>query len=71
MVDSDKIKNRMKELGVSQEYIARKLKIATPTVSQKINNVRPMWLSEAEVMSEILGVHGEDFMLYFFKNKLA
>lgn len=54
MINSSKIKERMNELSVSQKQIASALGIAAPTVSQKINNVRPVTLEEEgeKIMSE-------------------
>ena len=48
MVNTQKIKKRMKELGLSQKDVANTLNIAQATANQKINNVRPIGLDEAE-----------------------
>lgn len=66
MVNTAKIMNRMKEVGVTQERIAEALKIARPTVSQKLRNVRPMYLDEAERLSELLEIEAANFGEYFF-----
>ena len=66
MVNTDKIFNRMKEVGVSQVDIAEVLGLARPTVSQKLRNVRPMFLDEAEKLSELLKIDSQDFGSYFF-----
>ncbi|OSA88357.1 UNVERIFIED_ORG: transcriptional regulator [Clostridium botulinum] len=68
MINTRKIKGRMAELGLTQQDIAKKLGIAKPTVSQKINNVRPMGLSEAEKMSVLLKIDINQFPVYFFYN---
>ena len=39
MVNSDKIKGRMRELKITQADVAKELNIAQPTVNQKINNI--------------------------------
>lgn len=66
MVNTEKIMARMKEEGVTQKELADRLKIARPTVSQKLRNVRPMFLDEAEKISEVLNIKQSDFGSYFF-----
>ena len=70
MINTNKIKGRMAELGITQKDLAKALKISPPTVSQKINNIRPMDLSEAEIMTEILKIQSEEFAEYFFAARL-
>lgn len=71
MVNAKKIKNRMTELGITQKDIANSLKIAQPTVNQKINNTRPMNLEEAEQIATILQINNIDFYAYFFAKEIA
>ncbi len=66
MVNSNKIKGRMKELEVTQLDVAKKLKLSPPTVSQKLNNVRAFNLEEAELLSEMLHIETGEFGVYFF-----
>lgn len=66
MVNSNKIKGRMKEKEITQADVARHLKIAQPTVNQKINNIRPFDLEEAEKLSDMLGICSGEFGEYFF-----
>lgn len=66
MVNSNKIKGRIVELGMNQKDISEKLGISQPTLNQKINNIRPMDLDEAGKLSEILGIPNDEFVLYFF-----
>lgn len=66
MVNSRMIKERAKSLGVRQRDIAEKLGLKEPTVNQKINNVRPMGLDEAEKIAELLEINNSDFASYFF-----
>ena len=66
MVNTNKIKGRMKELEITQADVAKYLKIAQPTVNQKINNVRPFDLGEAEKLSELLKISSSEFGMYFF-----
>ena len=66
MVNSNKIKGRLVELGLTQKDVSTALNIAQPTANQKINNVRPMDLNEAERLSELLKISPEEFREYFF-----
>jgi len=68
MVNSKKIKERAAELGIRQLDIAKALGIQQQTVSQKINNVRPMLLKEAEIMADVLQIRKAEFASYFFSN---
>lgn len=66
MINTNKIKGRMAELQITQKDVANSLGLAQPTVNQKINNVRPMDLNEAEKLSDLLHIKPEDFAVYFF-----
>lgn len=66
MINSAKIKGRMVELGITQADVARHLKLAQPTINQKINNIRPMDLDEAEELADLLQIKKGDFSAYFF-----
>ena len=66
MVNALKIKARIVELGLTQKDVAKELKLATPTVNQKINNVRSMNLDEAFKLSKILKIDVAEFPKYFF-----
>lgn len=71
MINSDLIKRRMTEKNVSQADIAKALHIAKPTVSQKINNVRPLSLEEANTLRRILDIPDDRFSEYFFASEIA
>lgn len=66
MINTNKIKGRMAELQITQKDVANSLGLAQPTVNQKINNIRPMDLNEAEKLSDLLHIEPEDFSVYFF-----
>lgn len=67
MVDTGRIKQRMAELGLTQNEIAECLGIARPTANQKINNVRKLEIDEAKKLSELLGIRGTEIWEYFCK----
>lgn len=66
MPNTDKLKSRMIEFHITQAELAEKLGIATPTMCQKINNLRPFTLEEAEKVSRILEISNDEFGTYFF-----
>lgn len=66
MINTFKVKARLLELRLTQKDVAKALEIAQPTANQKINNIRPMDLSEAEKLAKLLLLGPEDFQLYFF-----
>lgn len=66
MVNTNKILGRMRELGVNQSQCSEAIGVAQPTYSQKINNVRPMDLDEAEKLASYLQIDDTDFGSYFF-----
>ena len=66
MVNSLKLKSRLVEIGLTQTELAKFLGLSAPTVSQKINNLRPMNLEEAEKIFKHLKISDKDFSKYFF-----
>lgn len=71
MVNTLKLKARMVELGFNQKDIAKSLDIAPSTVSQKINNIRPMYLKEADLLADLLKINTMQFGEYFFTSNIA
>ncbi len=71
MVNTKKINARIMELGYTQKDVALYLQKAQPTVSQKLNNVRPMDLDEAEKLCKFLKIQDEEFAEYFFYHGVA
>lgn len=68
MINTNKVKGRIVELGMTYKDVAGALNIALPTVSQKINNVRPMTLTEAEILCGLLNIEPTEFTQYFFSS---
>lgn len=66
MINTNKIKGRMAEFQLTQKDVADSLGIAQPTANQKINNIRPMDLDEAEKLSDLLKIPPGEFASYFF-----
>ena len=71
MINSQKLKERIKSLGLSQADIAAQLGLAPPTMNQKINNVRSMSLDQAEKIAEVLQISDAVFCHYFFGHRVT
>lgn len=71
MVNTLKLKARIMEFGFTQKDVAKALDIALPTVSQKLNNKRPMYLQEADIIANLLEISTQEFGEYFFTQKIA
>ena len=56
----------MAELQLTQKDVAKVLNIAQSTANQKINNIRPMDLDEAEKICDLLKIKPTEFEIYFF-----
>lgn len=68
MLNGNKIKGRMKELGIVQADVAKRLNLAEATISLKLSGKRPMDLDEAQQLAEMLGIANEEFGIYFFNS---
>ena len=66
MINTDKLKGRIREKRKTQGDCAAYIGIKTPTFNQKINNIRPFSLTEAEALVAFLEISNEDFAKYFF-----
>ena len=71
MPNTQMLKDRMREMNVTQKDVAQALGIAAPTVSQKINGVRPIDLDEARALALLLGIESGEFGRYFFASEVA
>lgn len=66
MPNTELLKEKMKQMHITQAQLAQKLGLAVPTVCQKINNNRPFSLDEAEIVATVLQIKDKDFSAYFF-----
>jgi len=68
MINSRKISGRLAELGLTQKDVAEALGIAQATASQKINGIRPLYLSEVEKMAKLLQLQDSEICAYFLSS---
>ena len=66
MINSNKLKGRIRELAKTQEDCALVLNIKAPTFNQKLNQFRSFKLEEAIKLQQFLGIPDEEFREYFF-----
>lgn len=66
LVKFNKIKGKLAEKGITQKQAAEKLGIRQATFSQKLNNVRPITLDEANALGKLLQFDNEEFYEIFF-----
>ena len=71
MINTNKIKARIIELGYTQKDGADCIGVAQPTFSQKINNIRPMDVDEADKLAVWLGIPNDEYGVYFFYHPVA
>lgn len=71
MINTNKVKARLVELGYSQKDGADCLGVAQPTFSQKINNLRPMDVEEADKLAIWLKIPDSEYGIYFFYHPVA
>ena len=71
MVNTNKVKARIVELGYTQGDVSREMKLAQPTFSQKINNLRPLDVNEALTLATFLKIPISEYGDYFFYTGVA
>lgn len=68
--DYSKFLGRMKELGFTQEALARKLGISACSLNFSLNNKRSFRQDEMLKLGELLHIPTSMFQEYFFTHKL-
>lgn len=66
MINSNKLKGKLKEKGLTQKEAAKILHMGQSTFCQKINNKRTFSLVEAKSLSESLDCSKEEYFDIFF-----
>lgn len=69
MVNTKEIRKLMIEFELSYADLGEQINKSPTTVRQKIYNVRPLSLNEAEVIQMALGIPDELFCFYFFSKQ--
>lgn len=73
MIDSLKLKAKLKECGLTQEETAGKMGMNPATLNRKLNNENGenLTVKEANSLAVILKIPRTELTSYFFKEKLA
>lgn len=71
MIAVNKIKGRLTEKGLTQHDVAKAWECSLPTVSQKLNGRRPMYLDEAEALAKLLDLDVCEYYQFFFNLEIA
>lgn len=73
MVNTNLLKAKLKEKGLTQEDAAKKIGMNPSTFNRKINNENgeAMTVKEANDLSDILEIPREQLVTIFFNKKLA
>lgn len=71
MVNSKKLKKRIRNYGFTQKEIARMLGMSSSLFSMKLLNKRVVTLDDAEALAHILNIKNEEFADYFFAKFVA
>lgn len=71
MVNTQKLLELIRERGVKQGALAEALGIKQCSLSLKIHNKRPFYVTEAMKLGELLAISDEDFGAYFFSDTVA
>lgn len=58
----NKLKGKMREIGVNQENIAKTIGISVTSVSQKINGISDFKISEVKKLQEVYGFSSDIFL---------
>lgn len=66
MLNTAKIKGRLVELSLTQRDASKALGLSQSVLNQKLNNIRPLKLNEAELLAELLEIRKNQFADYFF-----
>lgn len=69
MINTDKLKARLKEKRMTQEQLAKKLGIHLSTLNAKINNEvgETLTIKQADDIKKILDIPHDEVIEYFFK----
>ena len=66
MINTNKIKGRMVELGLTQDMVAKDMSIDSTTFNLKLNNKRRFYLEEIAKLSKILDIATQEDLKEYF-----
>lgn len=66
LYDYSKLLGRMKEKNITQDVLAKKIGMQSPTLSQKLNNKARFKQAEISLICEVLDIEANQIGTYFF-----
>ena len=68
--DGNKIKGKMRELKMTQDFVAQKLGINKSTFNLKVNGQMPFSQDEIAILIDLLNILSDEIKAYFFEEKV-
>lgn len=62
----NKLRGRIREVGLTQEEVAKQINVNPATLSLKLNNASEFTQSEIRSICDLLDISGRDLSDYFF-----
>lgn len=71
MFNANKVRGKLAEMQLNQKDVAKVWNCSLPTVSQKLNGLRPLFLDEAVSLANLLELTDQEKVDIFFADKIA
>ena len=71
MFNANKVRGKLAEMQLTQKDVAKVWNCSLPTVSQKLNGLRPLFLDEAVSLSNLLELTDQEKVDIFFADQIA
>ena len=71
MFNANKVRGKLAEMQLTQKDVAKVWNCSLPTVSQKLNGLRPLFLDEAVSLANLLNLTDQEKVDIFFADQIA
>jgi len=69
--NANKVRGKLAEMQLTQKDVAKVWNCSLPTVSQKLNGLRPLFLDEAVSLANLLELTDQEKVDIFFADQIA
>jgi len=69
--NANKVRGKLAEMQLTQKDVAKVWNCSLPTVSQKLNGLRPLFLDEAVSLANLLDLTDQEKVDIFFADQIA
>jgi len=69
--NANKVRGKLAEMQLTQKDVAKVWDCSLPTVSQKLNGLRPLFLDEAVSLANLLDLTDQEKVDIFFADQIA